>query len=280
MRRRLLPALAAALLAACAPTHRPEGPAPVLPGSGTPGGPPGGPASATRQSAAEPVLRDHSTLEFGQSTPSGAYANMPSQRGFVYFTEPAITPVFNAGQGATKGGFLAYHHVSYLGFDLQPQFKVGIDVGLAAAYAPVDWPGIYRTTNFETNVGDGMLDATIGPVFSYTPGDKLAFDISLRGGYGVAGGSKVVLQGYPLSDGSIASVGDSNDNPASGPATAFGVRARYGAFMLGWEAHSNGGPRLRSYTVTTSGKTNRQSNFNYTINSPMPTSRLSFGFVF
>jgi hypothetical protein len=239
---------------------------------------PGG-VEPRQRSHAEGVFSNQNVFQFGSVTASGTYSKMPSQTGFVYFTEGSITPVFNAGQGATKGGFLAYHRLTYLGFALPQQWKVGVDFAIAAAYVGIDWSEIYDDPKVSGS-GDGLVDATIGPMLSFNPIGKLVFDATARIGYGAAGGSMVSVSDYPLENGTSATVDDTNTEPGAGTSTAFGLRVRYGAFMVGWEAHSNTAARIRSYSASTTGAQGRNAEFEYTIASKMPTSRFSVGFTF
>jgi hypothetical protein len=229
----------------------------------------------------EAVVKDHKILEFGAATPGGTYAKMPSQTGFVYFNESSITPVFNAGQGAGKGAFVAFSNVTYFGLDIPPQVKLGLDVSFAGAYVDINWAKIYddKLPGASKN-GDALADITVGPVLSYNVADMLILDLTARAGYGAAGGSHLKFDDYPLSDGSNAVVDDSNWDPSFGLSSAFGLRVRYGGFMLGLESHSNVGTRKHKYLITTTGKTNRTGDFEYSVNSPMPTMRLSLGIVY
>ena len=242
-------------------------------------GKPGAPVSPQLHNDSAPALRNHNVFEIGAATPGGDYARLPSQQGKVYSNEASITPVFNSGQGATQGLYISYHRVSYFGLKLPPRFKIGVDLGVAAAYTPVDWAAIYQTSVFEKNNGDVTGDATVGPVFSFNPGNKLVIDASARVGYGLMGLSRMKVIDYQLPDGSRGIVEDANNTPASGRATAFGLRARFGTFMAGWEVHQNAGPRTRTYTVTKP-NVGEPNDFNYIVTSKVPTSRLSFGFVF
>jgi len=239
-----------------------------------------GAAGATRQrDVAPPAFHNHSLFEIGAATPGGDYAKLPNQQGRVYFNEASITPVFNGGQGAMQGMFASYHRVSYLGLPLPSRVKLGVDVGLAVAYLPVDWASIYRTTTFAKNNGDIVGDVTAGPVLSFNPGGKLFIDASGRFGYGLMGLSRMKVLDYALTDSTRGIVEDANDKPASGSASGGGLRVRYGAFLAAWEIHRNLGPRTRTYTVTRPNVGEPQ-DFNYTVKSTVPTSRLAFGFVF
>jgi hypothetical protein len=239
-----------------------------------------GASGATRQRNVAPsAFHNHSVFEIGAATPSGDYAKLPSQQGRVYFNEASITPVFNSGQGAMQGMYASYHRVSYVGVPLPSRVKLGVDVGLAVAYLPVDWAAIYRTSTFAKNNGDIVGDVTLGPVLSLNPSGKLFIDASARLGYGLMGLSRMKVLDYALTDSTRGIVEDANDKPASGRASGGGLRVRYGAFLAGWEVHRNLGPRTRTYTVTRPNVGEPQ-DFNYTVNSKVPTSRLSFGFVF
>lgn len=242
-------------------------------------GKPGAPVAPQHHNDSAPALHNHNVFELGAATPGGVYARMPSQQGQVYSNEASITPVFNSGQGAQQGMYLSYHRVSYFGLSLPPRVKVGVDLGVSAAYLPVDWATIYQTSIFEKNNGDVAGDFTVGPVVSFNPANKLVIDVSARAGYGLMGLSRVKVINYQLPDGSLGIVEDANNTPASGRASAFGLRARFGTFMAGWEMHENVGPRTRTYTVTKP-NVGEPNDFNYVVNSKVPTSRLSFGFVF
>jgi hypothetical protein len=229
--------------------------------------------------AAQQTIHNHSIFELGAATPGGTYAKLPSQQGRVYSDEASITPVFNGGQGATQGMYASYHRVTYFGFALPTQVRVGVDVGLSAAYIPVDWATIYQTSTFAKNNGDILGDAAVGPVLSYSPTGRLTFDASARFGYGMMGLSRMKVIDYQLPDGSRGIVEDANDTPASGGARAWGLRVRYGSFLAGWEMHDNVGPRTRTYTVTKP-NVGEPKDFNYVVGSKVPTARFAFGFVF
>ena len=242
-------------------------------------GKPGAPVSPQLHNDSAPALHNHNIFELGAATPGGDYARLPSQQGRVYTNEASITPVFNSGQGAKQGIYASYHRVSYFGLTLPSSVRFGVDVGVAAAYLPVDWASIYQTSVFAKNNGDITGDVTLGPVLSFNPTGKLVIDASARLVYGLMGLSRMKVIDYQLPDGSRGIVEDANDTPASGRATGFGLRARFGTFMAGWEVHQNVGPRTRTYTVTKP-NVGEPNDFNYIVTSKVPTSRLSFGFVF
>ncbi len=231
------------------------------------------------QSGAAPVFHHHHIIEFGAATPGGDYARLPSQQGRVYSTASAISSAFNGGQGATQGWHASYQNVAYFPLDFSPRLKLGADFGIAAAYMPVDWATIYQTSTLAQNYGDIIGDASIGPMLSYNPIGRLVVDASVRAGYGLMGLSRMKVVDYALPDGSAVIVEDANTIPATGLATAFGLRARYSGFTLGWEMHRNAGSRTRTYTVTTP-NVGEPNDFDYVVASRVPTSRLSFGFVF
>jgi hypothetical protein len=229
--------------------------------------------------AAQQTIHNHSIFELGAAAPGGTYAKLPNQQGRVYSDAASITPVFNGGQGATQGMYASYHRVTYFGFALPTSVRLGVDVGLSAAYMPVDWATIYQTSTFAKNNGDILGDVTLGPVLSYSPTGKLTIDASARFGYGMMGLSRMKVIDYQLPDSSLGIVEDANDTPASGRASGFGLRVRYGSFLAGWEMHDNAGPRTRTYTVTKP-NVGEPKDFNYVVASKVPTARLAFGFVF
>jgi hypothetical protein len=228
--------------------------------------------------AAQPTLHNHSLFEIGAATPGGSYARTPNQQGRVYSDAASITPVFNSGQGAMQGMYASFHRVTYVGASTA-RFRGGFDLGTAVAYMPIDWATIYQTSTFAKNNGDFVGDLTIGPVVSYNPTGRLAFDASARLGYGMMGLSRMKVLDYQLPDSSRGIVEDANDAPASGRASAIGFRVRYGSFMAGWETHGNVGPRTRTYTVTKP-NVGEPKDFNYIVGSKVPTTRFAFGFVF
>jgi hypothetical protein len=223
------------------------------------------------------VLDDHRFFELGILTAGGTYGKLP-QTGYVYYTETAATNAFSKGQGATSGYVFAFHERSYFKLEIPPQMRVGLDIAVTSAYVNVDWVSIYEDDKAVSGTtGDIMVDLMLGPMVSFSPVANLALDASFSLGYGMAGGSGVYVTNYPLSDGSKATVDDSNSKFGFGLANAFSLRIRYAVFTAAWETHSNSAKRVHDYYASS---TNGNSgDFTYTVNNKMPTSRLTFGMI-
>lgn len=242
----------------------------------TGGGATGAPGTAVAAQPAESVFGNRFSIRGGPITATGTYGTLPESTGFVYFAQPALESTFSTGSGATTG---FYGEIAWLNHITSPHPMVGIGIGtaLAAGAMQIDWEAIQESDTVEEAYPDVLLDARIGPVVSVNPVSSLMVDLSVKFGYGLAGGSEFSHLDLNVSSGNV-DVWD-HSNPTTGIASSYGIGVRFGPFEVGLERHSIGGGRSRVYEVQnyTTGETEE---FEYTTDANSSSSRVFVGLAF
>lgn len=228
----------------------------------------------SRRSSAEPAaapaaeIRGGLYLRGGSMSASGDYGSLPSQTGYMYYTQEAAEKGLSGGAAATSGYYGELGLIRYLGLPVPPIVRVGIDASVSAGYMNFDWNGIYGTEPND-QMGELLADAKIGPIVTVMPVNGLRLDAALKFGVGAAGGSYVyVSSGENYVD-------DEHAELATGSSRAFTLSARYSGFTVGWEMSSISAARNRDYSAS---GPNGDGMFMYTSDIPASTSRLFFGF--
>lgn len=216
-------------------------------------------------------------VQYGAMTAGGTYASLPSQTGYVYYAASAITPVFQAGQGATSGHALHVNAVRYFRAGLPPMLALGLDVATSIGYMELDWKKIYEEDQLERSMGDMTWELTLGPTLAYNPVPRLILEAGLRLGVGMIGMSSVSLKDYPLSNNTTADVTDDNTTPSMGLARVISLRARYAMFVLGFETRAMTAKRENDYFIANG---SRIESFQYSIDQKSTISTLTLGMAF
>lgn len=242
----------------------------------------GGSGVATTQTrAAEPAASTFgavTALRIGTLSATGEYGSMPSQTGYVYFTDARLTEVFGEGSGATSGYYAELSRFQPV-VTPHPMVAAGLEFSLSAGYVEVDWAAIQASDELDMATPDAIADLRIGPSISVSPVPNLYLSAAYKLGVGIVYGSSFEQYEFNTSSASYSIDDYDSEDAGSSRTSSFGANVRYGSIMLGWETHAVSGPRVREYNYYNN-STSASGALVYELPFDATTSRVYLGFAF